>query len=420
MLSIEKGEAALVNILPVKERERTKDRWLKIRLDTILPAIMDKHQLDMWVIVGREYQEDPIAETLFPAAVDSSRRLTMLVFLLQADKTVKRYVIHANPAFAPFYEMIWKPSEEDQWGCLARIIHEKNPRQIGVNVSSHFSFCDGLTHTFYEKLREVVGEKYASSVVSAEQVALDWLQIRSKEELAAYPAIAEIAGGLVRTALSNEVIHPGITTTTDVVDWIRQRVSDLGMQTSFYPTVDVVRRGGDRLEGVVIMPGDIVHIDFGIHYLGLATDTQQLAYVLHAGEDAAPEGLQAAMRTAIRLEEIIAENFVEGRSGNEIFLSSIKQAEQEGINAMIYSHPLGNHCHAAGPLIGLYDRQQEIPVKGELIVQNHTCYALEFNIRQYIPEWEQEIAIYLEESISFSESKVQYLAKRQVEYYLIR
>ncbi|KQL48694.1 hypothetical protein AN963_02490 [Brevibacillus choshinensis] len=407
-------------ILPVKEREKTKDRWLKERLETILPAIMDKHQLDVWVIVGREYHEDPIVETLFPAAVDSSRRLTLFAFFLNEDKTVNRYVIHTNPAFDPFYERVWKQADEDQWECLARLIDEKNPRQIGVNMSQHYSFCDGLSHTFYEKLREVVGQEYATRVVSAEKVALDWLEIRSPEELAAYPAVAETARGLAQEALSNKVIHPGITTTTDVVDWIRQRVNDLGVQTSFYPTVDVVRKGGDRLEGVVILPGDVVHIDFGIHYLGLATDTQQLAYVLHAGEEEAPEGLLAAMRTAIRMEEIIAENFVEGRTGNDIFQKSVKQANQEGIQAMIYSHPLGNHCHAAGPLIGMYDKQQEIPIRGELALQNNTCYAMEFNIRQYIPEWDQEIPVYLEEPISFIANKVQYLAKSQMEYYLIR
>lgn len=205
-----KGEAALGQILSVKEREKTKDRWLKVRLDDILPAIMDKHQLDLWVIVGREYQEDPIAETLFPAAVDSSRRLTLFAFFLQEDKTVKRYVIHANPVFEPYYERIWRPASEDQWGCLARIIHENNPRQIGVNLSTHYIFCDGLTHTFYEKLLDVVGEKYAARVVSAEKVALDWLQIRSPEELASYPAIAEIAREMAREALSNKVIHPAL------------------------------------------------------------------------------------------------------------------------------------------------------------------------------------------------------------------
>lgn len=408
------------NILPLQVRDQMQDQWLQRRLATILPAIMAKHQMDMWVIIGREYQEDPIMETLFPAAIDSSRRLTIIVFVLNEDQTVDRLVIHTNPDFEPFYRPVWEPAKEDQWGCLARIVSEKKPKHIGVNVSAHYSFCDGLTHSYFTKLLEVLEASQASAVMSAERVALDWLQLRTDEELIAYPAIAEITRNLAQEALSNQVIHPGITRTTDVVRWIRQRVNDLGIRTSFYPTVDVIRKGCGKLEDVIIDPGDVIHLDFGIHYLGLATDTQQLAYVLKMNEHDAPIGLQNAMQTANRLEDIMCENFQEGKTGNEIFTACIKQAEAEGIKAMIYSHPIGTHCHAAGPLIGLYDKQEAIPVKGELTIQNNTCYAMEFNIRQHIPEWNEEIPIYLEESIAFVDDKVHFLAKRQTDFYLIR
>ncbi|WP_289134976.1 hypothetical protein [uncultured Brevibacillus sp.] len=126
------------------------------------------------------------------------------------------------------------------------------------------------------------------------------------------------------------------------------------------------------------------------------------------------------MQTANRLEDIMCENFQEGQTGNEVFTACIRKAEAEGIKAMIYSHPIGTHCHAAGPLIGLYDKQEAIPVKGELTIQNNTCYAMEFNIRQYIPEWDEEIPIYLEEPIAFVDGKVHFLAKRQSNFYLIR
>lgn len=255
-------------VLPLKKRDQVKDHWLQVRLNTVLPAIMDKHQIDMWVILGREYHEDPIMETLLPAAIDSARRLTIIVFSLNHNKTVDRYVIQMNPSFEPFYKRIWEPEKEDQWGCLARIAEEKNPGRIGVNVSSHYSFCDGLSHTYYEKLRETLGTERAGKMISAEPVALDWLQIRTEEELRAYPGIAEIARELAQEALSNHVIHPKITTTTEVVDWIRQRVSDLGLRTSFYPTVDVIRKGEGKLDVAIILPGDVVHLDFGIHYIG--------------------------------------------------------------------------------------------------------------------------------------------------------
>lgn len=126
------------------------------------------------------------------------------------------------------------------------------------------------------------------------------------------------------------------------------------------------------------------------------------------------------MRTANRLEDIISENFREQRTGNDIFAACMKQAQAENIKAMIYSHPIGNHCHGAGPFIGMYDRQGAIPVKGELAIQSNTCYAMEFNIRVYIPEWEEEIPIYLEEPIAYRDGQVHYLAKRQTDFYVIR
>ncbi len=407
-------------ILPLKERDKLIDRWLFQRLEKILPNIMREHQLDMWIVIAREYNEDPVLTSLFPSSIDSSRRLTIFVFSL-TNNGLERMVIHPNPSFEPFYKRVWNTKSENQWECLSRIVQEKNPKIIGLNTSSTYAMSDGLTHSYYKQLEEALGENHAKNLVSAEQVVIGWLSQRCEDELVIYPYIVEIARKIAAEALSNSVIHPGITTTTDVVHWIRQRVLDLGLQTSFYPTVDIQRCGEseDRLEQTIILLGDIVHLDFGIQYLGLATDTQLLAYVKKIGEHDAPVGLKNAMKTANCLEDIIAENFQANRTGNEVLMLSLQQAKAENIQAMIYSHPIDYYCHGIGPLIGLYDKQEEIPVRGELLIRNNTCYAMEFNIRQYIPEWEQEIPIYMEETITFINGKVEYLTKRQMEFYLI-
>ncbi|BCB03871.1 hypothetical protein KH172YL63_20040 [Bacillus sp. KH172YL63] len=295
-----------------------------------------------------------------------------------------------------------------------------NPDTIGLNYSSTFAVCDGLSHSNYQQL-DVLLSDYAHTFVSAQSLIVDWLSVRSSKELTAYPAIAELARKIAGEALSSEVIHPGITTTEDVVEWIRQRVLDKGLETSFYPTVDIQRRGAamDRLEGEIIRWGDIIHLDFGIRYLGLATDTQQLAYVLHPGEEDAPRGLQSALETAVRFEDIVAGEMKVGRTGNEIFDEVMKTAAQEEIKAMLYSHPLGYHCHEAGALIGLYDQQGDVPIKGDLSLTADTCYAMEFNIRQYVPEWDQVVPIFLEEPVAFIQDRLHYMAKRQTEFYLI-
>ncbi|WP_113929159.1 M24 family metallopeptidase [Bacillus sp. P14.5] len=326
-----------------------------------------------------------------------------------------------NPAFQPFYQNVWQDKKETQWECAARIIRERGPASIAVNMGKLHSMSDGLTVNSFNILHQETGiEK--ERFVSSESLLVDWLQTRSSLELAAYPHICELAREIAEEALSNRVIHPGVTSSQDVVDWIRQRVVDSGFQTSFYPTVDIQRQGSetDRLENTIIMQGDVVHLDFGILYLGLATDTQQLAYVLKKGEETVPKGLISAFEEALKFEDIVSSTIQEGRSGNRVFVESIKTSRENSIKAMLYSHPLGVHCHGAGPLIGLYDRQEEIPGRGELLIKNNTCYALEFNIRKHIPEWNQEVPIYLEEPIAFIDGRVVYLAKRQKEFYLIR
>ncbi len=410
---------SLSAILSLKKREETQNRWLFHRLNTLLPSIMEKHDLNMWIVVGREYNEDPILKSLYPAGIDGSRRLTILVFYLKEGQ-VSRWVLHPNPTFEPFYERIWNPKEGDQWECLKQLVKEVNPDKIGLNYSSIFAAADGLSHSHYQQLSMLLDE-HSHTFVSAQPLIVDWLSIRSSKELMAYPSIAELTRELAEEALSRKVIHPGITTTEDVVDWIRQRVLDAGLETSFYPTVDLQRKGSDmdRLEGEIIRCGDIVHLDFGIRYLGLATDTQQLAYVLHPGEEDAPEGLQSAFETALRLEDIITEEMTVGRTGNEVFERIMKKARDEEIEAMLYSHPIGNHCHEAGALIGLYDQQGYVPIKGDLPLTPNTCYAMEFNIKQFIPEWGQIVPIYLEEPVAFIQNRLEYMAKRQTEFYLI-
>ncbi|WP_044022163.1 M24 family metallopeptidase [Bacillus sp. SG-1] len=414
-------ERVYSKIMSVKGRDTFRDRVLEERLNTILPRVMNESGIEMWITFGREYNEDPIIHTFFPSAIDSSRRLTIFIFCSDGEGGVDRFVLHPNPAFQPFYQNVWDSGKETQWECAVRIIREKKPAEIGVNRGGLHAASDGLTVSLFNKLEKAAeGEK--CSFVSAESLAVDWLQTRSTLEMAAYPHICELAREIGQEALSNKVIHPGITSTGEVVDWIRQQVLDLGLQTSFYPTVDIQRQGcvEDRLEDTIILPGDIVHLDFGIHYLGLATDTQQLAYVLKKGENEPPEGLSRAFENALRFADIVTGFIETGKSGNDVFVNSIKAAEEGNLRAMLYSHPLGTHCHGAGPYIGLYDKQEEIPGRGELLIQDNTCYALEFNVRTYIPEWNQYIPIYLEEPISFSGGKVHYMAKRQKGFYLIR
>jgi len=414
-------------ILPLKERAKIVDEWLKERLDKLLPELMLKEGFDMWIVDGREYNEDPVMFSLLPSTMLSARRRTILVFALRRDGSLEKLVL-SRYGIEGFYEAVWDPEKEDQFTCLTRIVRERDPKTIGLNFSENFQHADGLTYTEYNLISRALGD-YMNRVKSAERLIVQWLEKRIKPEIDVYPGIVGIAHTIIREAFSNNVIHPGVTTTEDVVWWMRQTIFDLGLEAWFQPTVDIqapdnppqnfgVQRGNIRKK---IMPGDLLHCDVGIRYLNLCTDTQHNAYILKIGETDAPKSIENALKTTNRLQDILLEEFEIGRTGNQILKSALEKACREGIKGRIYTHPLGFHGHGAGPIIGLWDNQEGIPGRGDYEVIEDTCFSIELCTYHKIPEWgDMEIRMALEDDIVFTNGKPYWLHGRQEQLYLIQ
>jgi len=414
-------------ILPLRLRAEVQKDWLRQRLEKVLPEIMKREGLDMWIVAAREYNEDPVIMTLLPAPAMSARRRTILVFHLREDGTLERLTLDRY-GHGDFYEAVWNPEEEDQYECLARVVRERDPQTIGLNISENFAFADGLTHNEYQNIAAALGEEYASRFKGAERLAVGWLERRIEAELIVYPGMVEIGHALIAEAFSSRTIQPGITTTDDVVWWMREKMQSLGLQAWFQPTVDIQAWGepftpiGKKEENrrKVILPGDLLHCDVGFYYLGLATDQQQLAYVLRPGESDAPQGLKAGLAEANRLQEIHLAAMQVGRTGNQVLKAALETARAEGIQPMIYTHPIGYHGHAAGPTIGLWDRQEGVPDRGDYELFDDTCYSIELNIKKAVPEWDgQEVMFALEEEAVLSGNQARWLSGRQTEFYLI-
>ena len=414
-------------ILPVREQAAVRNRWLKQRLDDLLPELMAREGFDMWVIVCREYNEDPVLMSLLPEPAMSARRRTILVFTRQDDGTVERLSLDRY-GWGEYYQRGWEPEKEGQFECLARVIRERDPEVIGINLSETFAFGDGLSHSEYQFLAEAVGEELMGRTKSAERLCIGWLERRIEPEMGVYPGLVEIGHALIAEAYSSKVIQPGITTTDDVVWWMRQKMSDLGLKAWFQPSCEIQAQGlsfeGDYSERnpkrKLILPGDLLHCDVGFHYLGLATDQQQHAYILRPGETAAPAGLQAALADGNRLQEIHMEQMTLGWSGNEVLSAVREQAQSEGIVPCVYSHPLGYHGHAAGPTIGLWDQQGGVAGKGDYPLFDDTCYSIELNVEKVVPEWDdQKVRIALEEDAVLSGGKMWWLNGRQTALHLV-
>ena len=411
-------------ILPERDRAVLRDEILADRFNNLLPQLMDKTNIDMWLVIAREYNEDPVMRTMLPSTWLNARRRTILVFYRNKEKNtieklaVARYDVGENITSA------WdKEKQPDQWQALVDIIKERNPNKIAINTSEYFGIVDGLVKTDYDELMQALPDAMEKKIVSAEKLAIAWIETRTEKEMELYNTLVQVTHDIIDEAFSAKVITPGVTTTDDVVWWMRQKVTDMGLETWFHPTVDV-QRDSEALKSHiesfskakkddVIIAGDLLHCDFGITYIGLNTDCQQHAYVLKERETKVPDFLADAFKKGNRVQDILTSNYVEGKTGNEILLKSLSEAKKEGLRPSIYTHPLGTYGHSSGPTIGMWDSQGGVPVTGDYPLYKNTVYAIELNTTVAIPEWDKDIRIMLEEAGFYGKNGFRYVNKRQ-------
>ncbi len=418
-------------ILPEKDRATLKDEILYDRFNNLLPQLMDETDIDMWIIISREYNEDPVLRTMLPSTWLNARRRTILVFFRDKEKdsiekmAVARYDVGKN------ITSVWdKEKQPDQWKALTDLIAKKDPKKIGINTSKYFNIADGLVQTDYNELMTALPNKFKDRVVSAEKLAIAWIETRTPKEMDLYKNLVQITHTIIDEAFSSQVITPGKTSTDDVVWWMRQKITDLGLETWFHPTIDIQRSDevlkshiysftkGEKKK--IILPGDLLHCDFGITYLGLNTDCQQHAYIPLDNENEVPEFLKEAFSKGNELQDIFTSNFKEGETGNAILLKSLLQAKKVGLRPAIYTHPLGTYGHSAGTTFGMWDSQDGVPVNGDYPLHINTVYAIELNTTVKIKEWKKDIRIMLEEDGFFGEKGFRYVNGRQTDIKFVK
>ncbi len=414
-------------VLPWSERPAVENRILEYRLDNLLPALMDEANLDMWLVIAREYAEDPAYFSLVPQPSFAARRTTMLMFFRGPDG-FEKLSINRYPLGGP-YETGWSGGNlDEQWTALGELVAEKNPQRIGINVSTDWPVADGLTHGLYERLMAALPKNLHERVVPAEELVVRWLETRTEGELALYPHIVGLARQVISEAFSTRVITPGATTTEDIAWYIHERFLELQLPIWFHPDVNLQRRGDDCDEDSpfcggqgVVMPGDVLHTDVGICYLKMCTDTQEMAYVPRLGEEGVPKGLVTALVKGNQWQDGLTDAFKTGRTGNDILARSLKAAKRRGLIASTYTHPLGVFGHAPGPTIGMWDNQGDTPIRGDWPLYPNTVYAIEGNIKAQVSEWDgQFVQIKLEQDALFDGERVIYLAGRQTQWHIVR
>ena len=421
-------------IPPLREQHRIRQEWLKARLERVLPVLMRRHGVTMWIVANREYNEDPVFLSLVSPSVFAARRRTILVFTDRGpEKGIERlalgggsngglYTVYRDPDIEN--RELWGQS---QWAMLRKIVDDRKPAKIALDISSVHAFSDGLSAGEREQLETALGP-WTAKIVRAENLPLEYLSVRVPEMLPAYRDLMRISHGLIARAFSNEVITPGKTTTEDVEWWLRQRVTDHGLGEWFAPTVEVQRKGLQpgavvrERSALVIERGDHLHVDFGIKAMGLTTDTQHVGYVLREGETDAPAGLRKALENSNRLQDLLMERLKPGRSGNAILADTLAAMKKSGLTGTVYTHPIGDHGHGAGPLIGLWDRQEGVPGRGDVLVLPSTWFSIELEATSPVPEWGGQLvrSAQEEDAVVDENGKIAWVLERQTRYLLVK
>ena len=426
----------------LREQADLQQQWLAKRLDTYLPGLMRKYGVDMWVIPMREYNEDPTFSSLVAPTTFAARRRTIYVFFDRgAGKGVERIALGGSSQ-GGLYEAVRATKAvttgigsqanqnaelwgDQQWQVLKEVVEARNPSKIAINSSRVFAFSDGLTAGERDGMFEALGEPWTSRMVSTDGLSLELIALRLPEEQAFYRKLQDLVWHLVDEMFSNRVVTPGVTRTSDLVWWWRQRVNDLGLGTWFQPSIEVQRQGAtaEQLgDDPVIQRGDVLWCDVGITALRLNTDTQHNAYVLRVGETEPPAGLRQALKNANRLQDIVFEEVRPGRTGNEILRASLAKLRASGLEGTLYSHPIGMHGHGAGPLIGLWDYQDGVPGRGDFPVSPNMWFSSELQVTSAVPEWAgQQVRIAQEEDFFVGPDGLpRWFKGRQDQFHVIR
>jgi Xaa-Pro aminopeptidase len=417
-------------LLPWSEQIVVREGWLRTRHGMLLD-MMRKHDIDMWIIVNEEFHDDPLTQYVAPPRPYAGNR-DYFVFVDAGDKGLRRVAItgFAEERLREFFESPVEPRPATE--VLPELYKQHRPERIALNMGGRRGVQRGLTHDTYKYLAEVLGTEAESKFVSAADLIEDYLDTRIPAEFEHYRTAVHVTEVIVQRALSNEVITPGKTKVGDVRRWLYDELWRQGVRTWFQPDLRVQRRGMENKtsrgflhvadENLVIEPGDVIVIDFGITYMGLDTDWQKKGYVLRKGETAAPKGLQRAMANTNALQDHLMQVASRpNKTVGEVYEQTMAAMKEKGIEAQIYSHPIGNQGHGLGASIDFRAARRGDEAAAAKRLRPDSYISIELNTLTPVPEWDgQKVFIMMEDDAYLTDEGWKFFRPRQERFYLIR
>lgn len=422
------AQVTTVELLDWSEQMAVRDGWLEKRHGMLLD-LMRQHEIEMWIVVNEEFHDDPLTEYIAPARPYTGRRDVFVFVDAGADGLRKVAATgYWEENVARFFESPIDPRRSED--VLRELFETHDPQTIGLGTGGTRGMTRSLTHDSYLFLAEALGPEGEARFVSAAPLIDDYLSIRIPEEFDHYEQLVALTEDITRYALSEEVIEPGVTTVGDVRRAMYDALWDNGVRTWFQPDLRMQRRGMEEVgsrgflavapEEIVIQRGDLVHVDFGISYMGLDSDWQKMAYVLMPGEDDVPEGLKVAMANTNALQDaLMLRASRPGRTAGEAYRATMAEMQELGIAAQVYSHPLGNHGHGMGPSIDFRSVGMDGTAARPLVEGSYI--SIELNTKTEVPEWDgQGVYVMQEDPAYLTAEGWRFFRPRQESFYLVR
>ena len=418
--------AAMPKLLPQREQMDVREQWLKKRLGSLLLPMMKRHGLDMWIVVNEEFNSDPVTEHIVPPIPIVGRR-DLFIFIDRGERLERIAMVRYNEERLNDHYRLLMPPRDKFAEELKKLVDERAPKTIALNIGGTRGQQSGLSYDGYKFLASALGPGNEKKFVPAAKFLTEFFDTRLPEELVHYEKAVLATDVITLRAFSNEVVKPGKTTVGDVRWWMMQQVNDLGLGIWFQPDLRVQRQRGETgttgqflstaKEADVIQPGDLIHVDFGLNYMGLSTDWQKHAYVLKPGERDAPAGLKTALANTNKLQDALFRFARAGMTGTEVYDLTMAEMKRQNIEAMIYSHPIGAHGHGLGASIDF--RRGIGGDEDRLRVGSYT--SIELNTSTVVPEWSnQKVTVMAEDDAVMTDGGFRFIRPRQTEFYLIK
>lgn len=379
--------------------QEARRRWelqRQIRLDKfehVLPLAMRAHGIDMWIVAVKENHYDPLWEDLGRGYVTG---IGYYVFTDRGGDRIERaalgpngYLIEQSGAYD-----IFAPAS-----TLASFVKERDPKRIGLNMSEQIGPADGLSHTMYQHLAATLGPQYAARFVSAERVVSDFRSRRVATEIVAFGEAAGIAIQLAERALSNEVITPGRTTLEEVAWWLQDRLLERGLGSEF-DMPSVYTTGPEGIVAVstdlIIQPGMVLMIDWGVRLMNFGTDVKRVAYVLKPGETEPPASVRNAFDRALAVRAIAKTHMKIGVRADEAMQAINEALKAAGYGVIEFNrptagpstdvvigfHPVGNTGHDIGASLTTWQ-----PLQATFPILPNHMFSFEYFAYTPMPEW---------------------------------